>query len=314
MFLKDLPKPFFALAPMDDVTDVVFRQIVADCAKPDLFFTEFVNVDGLQSVGRPRLLKKICLAAGEWPVIAQVWGKKPDNFYKTTQELIEMGFAGVDINMGCPIKAVVNNGCGSGLIKEPALAVEIIKAVQAGAAGRVPISVKTRLGFNSVDFSWHETLLRQNLDMLTVHGRTRQEMSKVPADWQKIGAVRKLRDQISPQTLIVGNGDVLTRQQGLDLAKMYGLDGVMIGRGIFHDPFAFAAETPWPQFTKEQKVALYAKHVQLFAETWTDLDRPVEMLNKFCKIYINGFDDAKELREELMACKSATELLAVLAG
>jgi tRNA-dihydrouridine synthase len=310
--LTQLPRPFFVLAPMDDVTDTVFRRVVADCARPDLFFTEFVNVDGLQSAGRPRVIKRIQFTDHEQPLIAQIWGNNPENYYKTAQDLVAMGFAGIDINMGCPVKAVVNNGSCSALINNRSLALELIQAAQEGAAGQIPVSVKTRLGFNEVDFSWHELLLQQNLAMLSVHGRTRKEMSEVPARWDLIGKVRELRDQLAPDTLLVGNGDVLSRQQGQELAEQYQLDGIMIGRGIFKDPFIFAQPSPWPNYSKAQRVALYQKHVQLFAETWTSLDRRVAVLNKFCKIYINGFDGAKELREQLMSANTADELLAML--
>lgn len=312
-FLDELPRPFFVLAPMDDVTDTVFRRIVAECARPDVFFTEFVNVDGLQSIGRPRLVKRIMFTEQERPIMAQIWGNHPENYYKTARELVEMGFAGIDINMGCPDKTVVKNGCCSALINNRNLAVEIIRATQEGAAGKVPVSVKTRLGFNEVDLTWHRLLLEQNLDMLTIHGRTRKEMSEVPAHWDLIGEVRTLRDEVSPSTLIVGNGDVQGRNQGLELARQYQLDGIMIGRGVFHDPFAFARESPWPHYTKQQRMALYAKQVQLFQKTWTDQDRRIATLNKFCKVYISGFDGAKELRERLMGAKSAPELLELLA-
>ena len=310
--LQTLPKPFFVLAPMDDVTDTVFRQMVADCAAPDLYFTEFVNVDGLQSPGRPRLIKKLQFIAKEQPLIAQVWGKEPENYRKTAQELVEMGFAGIDINMGCPVKAVIKNGCCSALINNRDLAVEIIKSTQAGAAGKVPVSVKARLGFNSVDLSWAELLLQQNVSMLTIHGRTTKQLSEAPADWEMIGKIRELRDKIAPETLIVGNGDVLSRAQGLELAAKYKLDGIMIGRGIFHDPFVFAAESPWSNYTKQQRIELFTKHVTLFAETWRSKERNIQTLNRFCKIYINGFDGAKELREQLMAATSTDELLTLL--
>jgi nifR3 family TIM-barrel protein len=310
--LHSLPKPFLVLAPMDDVTDTVFRRIVADCARPDLFFTEFVNVDGLQSPGRPNLIKKIEFTPTEQPLIAQIWGKNPENFYKTAQELVEMGFAGVDLNMGCPAKPVIKDGCGSALINNRDLALEIIQATKDGVAGRIPVSVKTRLGFNTVDLTWHELLLQQGLTMLTIHGRTKKEMSDVPAHWDLIGEVRKLRDSLAPDTLLVGNGDVETRQQALELAEQYELDGIMIGRGIFHDPYLFAEQSPWENMTRQQRVDLYAKHVALFAQTWPDAARRIAALNKFCKVYISGFDGAKELREKLMNAKSADELLAFL--
>lgn len=314
MIVAKLPKPFFVLAPMDDVTDTVFRQMVADCAPPDLYFTEFVNVDGLQSPGRHKLLKKLQFTVKEQPLVAQIWGKMPENYYKTAQELVEMGFVGIDINMGCPVKAVVKNGCCSALINNRELAAEIIKAAQAGAAGRVPVSVKTRIGFNVVDLSWLEFLLQQNLNMLTIHGRTTKQQSAVPADWDLIGKVRELRDKIAPETLIVGNGDIESRAQGLELAGKYRLDGIMIGRGIFHDPFVFAEDSPWLQYSKQQRIELFTSHVKLFSETWKNEDRNIVTLNKFCKIYIQGFDGAKELREQLMKASSATELLALLNG
>jgi tRNA-dihydrouridine synthase len=308
----ELPRPFFVLAPMDDVTDTVFRQVIADTAKPDLFFTEFVNVDGLQSPGRERLLKKIKLAQTDRPCIVQIWGKTPENYYKTAQELAEMGFAGIDINMGCPDKTIVKNGCCSALIENRPLALEIIQATREGAAGKLPVSVKTRLGFKQVDLTWHELLLKQELPMLTLHGRTQREMSAVPAHWDLIGEVRKMRDQLAPQTIFVGNGDVANRAQGMELAEKYQLDGIMIGRGIFQDPYAFASESPWLTFDKNARMELFEKHIRLFQATWPNGERKIAPLNKFCKIYINHFDGAKELREHLMNATSTEELLNIL--
>jgi len=322
--LEDLPKPFFVLAPMDDVTDTVFRRIVADCAPADLYFTEFVNVDGLQSPGRPKLLKKLRFTEGERPLIAQIWGKEPENFYKTAQQIADgtfakelglpegVNFAGVDLNMGCPQKSEVKNGTCSALMNDRPLAEAIIKATREGLNDRLPLSIKTRVGYGSVDMTWIEFLLGQKLDMLTVHGRTKAQMSKVPADWDLIGQARELRDKIAPDTLIVGNGDAMTRQQGLELAKKYKLDGIMIGRGIFHDPFALTQDSPWEDYTKEQRIELYKKHVQLFAETWQNNERPVQTLNRFCKVYIQSFDGAKDLREQLMSANSTDELIKTL--
>lgn len=364
----NLPRPLFVLAPMDDVTDTVFRQIIAKTAAPDLFFTEFVNVDGLQSAGRPRLLPKLRFTDKERPVIAQIWGKNPENYYKTARDLVEMGYDGIDINMGCPVKTVVRDGCCVALINNRELALEIIQAAKEGAsiplplnhrqderrasmtgdsgsslvvpvgtnqgvnevpdrgdrssgpvgqgergAHPLPLSVKTRLGFNEVDLSWHELLLKQKLNALTIHGRTKKQLSTVPADWDKIGDVRLLRDQLSPATKIIGNGDIMSRRQGLELAAQHQLDGIMIGRGIFQDPFVFSKNSPWEDYPKEQKIELYRKHVELFANTWQDNERRIPTLNKFCKIYINGFDGAKELREQLMNAGSTEELLKILA-
>lgn len=368
----NLTKPFFILAPMDDVTDTVFRQIVADCAKPDLFFTEFVNVDGLQSPGRPHLLPKLLLTDKEKPVIAQIWGLKPENYYKTTKELKNMGFAGVDINMGCPAKTVVKNGACSALINNKSLAGEIIDAVKEAASsgsaknthldavqggqeerasrtngavsgrqtladaamhqepagvpssaglaagkavrdfGDFPVSVKTRVGFTSVDMSWPEFLLSKKLNMLSIHGRTRAEMSKVPANWDLIGEIVKMRDALCPSALIVGNGDVRNRQHGLELIEKYNLDGVMIGRGIFDDPFVFAERSPWSEWTKDQKLNLFKKHIELHVETYKNRERRFETLRKFCKVYINGFDGASDLRAAFMETQNPEQALALL--
>jgi tRNA-dihydrouridine synthase len=323
-YLECLPKPFFVLAPMDDVTDTVFRQIVAECARPDLFFTEFVNVEGLQSPGRSNLLRKLRFTPIEQPLIVQIWGKNPDNFYKTARELADgtfarelglperVNFSGIDLNMGCPDKTIVKNGTCSALINNRELALEIIQATQEGAAGQLPVSVKTRLGLNTIDLGWHEFLLRQKLDMLTIHLRTRKEMSKVPANWDAISQIRDLRDQLAPQTKIVGNGDVISHRQGLELVSTYRLDGIMIGRGIFHDPYVFARESPWLTINHQAKIDLFIKHVKLFADTWQPGERNIATLNKFCKVYINGFDGAKELRDHLMQACSTDELLALL--
>ena len=309
---------------MDDVTDTVFRRIVSGCAPPELYFTEFVNVDGLQSPGRAHLLKKLRFTAAERPLIAQIWGLDPDNFRKTAQELADgtfarelglpdgVNFAGIDINMGCPDKTVVKNGTCSALMNNRELAANIIAATKRGAAGKLPVSVKTRLGFNVIDLSWPEFLLGQDITMLTIHGRTRKEMSKVAAHWDEIGRVRELRDRIEPRTLIVGNGDVENRQQGVELAKRYNLDGIMIGRGIFHDPYVFAVDSQWATLPTHQRIDLFRQHVRLFAEAWQHNERPVVQLNHFCKVYISGFDGAKELREQLMHASSTDELLALL--
>lgn len=325
-YIADLPRPFFVLAPMDDVTDTVFRQVIADLASPDLSFTEFVNVDGLMSPGRTKLYKKLRFVPSEKNLVAQLWGLRPENFQAVAAQIAdgtiarELGlpegcnFVGVDLNMGCPAKSEVQNGACSALIKQEnrELANRIIDATREGLAGRLPLSVKTRLGFNEVDMSWFDFLLGKELQMLTVHGRTRKEMSKVPAHWELIGDVSKMRNELSPSTLIVGNGDVDSHARGKELAKQYGLDGIMVGRGIFHDPYVFAENSDWGRVPAQDRIKLYRHQVGLFASTWQDRERNIKTLNKFCKVYINGFDGAKELREQLMDASSTDELLRLL--
>lgn len=316
----NLATPFYILAPMDDVTDTTFRQIISDCAKPDLFFTEFVNVEGLQSPGRKKLLQKLKFTKKDQPLIAQLWGKDPNNFYEVSKQIVNgtlakelnlapgLNFTGVDLNMGCPQKKEVNTGTCAALINNRPLAKEIIKATKKGLKSKLPISVKTRLGFNEIDMTWIEFLLKQNIDMLTIHGRTKKQKSSVSANWQAIGEVVKLRDKISPKTLIVGNGDVLNKEQGNKLVIKYKLDGIMIGRGIFHDPFVFSGRDIWDELKKTKKLELYKKHVALFNHTWQNNERSIFTLNKYCKIYINGFDGAGVLRSKLMTADNTKEL------
>ena len=302
------------LAPMDDVTDTVFRQIIASLAPPDFYMTEFVNVDGLQSPGREKLLKKLKFTDKERPIFVQLWGLKPDNFYKTVKEVRQMGFDGVDLNFGCPVKTVIKNWACAAMINNRELTGEIIDASREAAEKDFPISVKTRVGFTTPDMSWIEFLLTKKLDLLSIHGRTAKQSSKVPPNWDLIGQSREIRDLLCPTTLIVGNGDVMSRNQGLELAKKYKLDGVMIGRGVFADPFVFSKQSPWANYTKQQRIELYKKHVELFAKTWKQGERKIETLNKFCKVYISGFGGAKEMREQLMSAKSTADLLQMLSG
>jgi tRNA-dihydrouridine synthase len=327
-YRTDLPRPFFVLAPMDDVTDTAFRQVVASAAAPDLFFTEFVNVDGLMSPGRDKLLKKLQFVESEKGLVAQLWGLKPENFRAVASQIAdgslarELGlpegcnFVGVDLNMGCPAKSEVQNGACSALIKQEnrELAEQIIEATREGLAGRLSLSVKTRLGFSAVDMGWFDFLLSKDLSMLTVHGRTRKEMSKVPAHWDLIGEVVEKRNKQAPQTLVVGNGDVMSYEHGVELADQYGLDGIMVGRGIFQNPFVFikGSHEKWEEYDRESRIALYRKHVELFAKTWLHGERNIKTLNRFCKVYINGFDGAKEMREKLMEAQSTEQLLQLL--
>ncbi len=312
-FLKDLPKGFLVLAPMDDVTDTVFRQIVAECAKPDLFFTEFVNVEALQSAGRETALRRLEFTDNDQPLIAQIWGKNPENFYKSAKDLVEMGFSGVDLNFGCPDKKVVKNNTGGGTINVPDQAVEIIKATRNGLAGKLPLSVKTRIGLKEYDESWIRLLLHQKLDMLTIHLRTVREMSKYPARWEKHAEqIKKLRDEISPNTILVGNGDVLSYQDAKEKSEKYGYDGIMIGRGIFTDPYVFSPQSNWENMPATDRINLYKKHVELYRATYPNMERKFDPIKKFCKIYINNFPGASELRAKLMNCRNVEDSLEIL--
>lgn len=303
-FWKKLKKPFFALAPMNDVTDTVLRQIVVKAGKPDVFFTEFANVDGYFSAGQDAVLKKLKFSPIEKPIVAQIWGLKPENYFKIGAILKQMGFDGIDINLGCPEKKVIKNGACAALMNNRDLAAEIIKATQDGACG-LPVSVKTRIGFNKIiTEDWIGWLLSFALDCLTVHVRTAKEMSKVRAHWEEFGKITRLRDKISPATIIIGNGDITTREIGIELCQKYKLDGAMIGTGIFQNLFAFARRPPEALAKgglKSIMLGYLLEHAELYEKTWGK-QKNFAALKKMFKVYAAGFPGASELRAELMRC------------
>ncbi len=304
-FWKELKRPFFILAPMDDVTDVVFREIVSEVAKPDVLFTEFVNVEGICSEGFKAVSERLKFTPNQHPIVAQIWGLKPDNFFKAAGIIKEMGFDGIDLNMGCPVKDVMKTGACSALIDNEDLAREIIEATIKGADG-LPVTVKTRLGTKKIDTErWINFLLQFDLAAITVHGRISKEMSKKPANWEEIGKAVEIRDKIKPECLIIGNGDVMSRQQGEELAKKYGVDGVMIGRGIFEDIAIFSREERiW---SIEERIKLLLRHARLYKETFGDKKHFLPM-RKFAKVYIRNFEGSVELRAKLMECNTLEEM------
>ena len=305
--LKESKQPFCVLAPMDDVTDTVFRQIVAKHAPADLMMTEFANADGYCSPGKEAIKTRLRLSPSEGPVIAQIWGINPDNYFTMAQDLVAMGFAGIDINMGCPVKDMIKKGACSAMIQNHVLAGEVIAATIKGVKGQIPVSVKTRIGFNTIDTeNWIGFLLAQKLDAITVHGRTKKEMSKVPAHWGEVTKAVALRDKISPNTVIIGNGDVLTRAEAQARAKQTGVDGIMIGRGIFYNLFVF--DEIQKQHSLAEMLGILVEHIELYQKTWGD-SKSFEPLKKFFKLYINGFDGSAKVRAKLMETHSAQEAL-----
>jgi nifR3 family TIM-barrel protein len=310
-FWTELKKPFFILAPMEDVTDTVFRQIIAGAGSPDVFFTEFTSCEGICSPGRDSVSKRLRFTENERPLVAQIWGKTPEKYLETSKLLVEMGFDGIDINMGCPVTKIVKQGCCSALIDNPSLAIEIIEATKEGA-GDLPVSVKTRIGYKSRKTEeWATTLLQQDIALLTIHGRTTKEMSKVDADWDEVKKVVEIKNRISPDTLIVGNGDVVNISQGNEYYKRYGVDGIMIGRGVFSNPWLFNGNIEFEDKSPKDKIDLMCKHVDLFEATWGD-NKNYPILKKFFKIYIRGFEGANELRVSLMDTSDFEEFRSIL--
>jgi tRNA-dihydrouridine synthase len=310
-FWHNLPRPFFILAPMEDVTDVVFRHVVSAAARPDVFFTEFTNSESYcHPEGKKSVRGRLLYTADEQPIVAHIWGDKPEKFRQMSIGMAEAGFSGLDINMGCPVPNVAADGKGAGLIKRPDVAAELIEAAKAGG---LPVSVKTRLGYTNVDEwrNWLTHLLKQDIVNLSIHLRTRKEMSKVDAHWELIPEIKKLRDEVAPQTLLTINGDIPDRKTGLELVERYGVDGVMIGRGIFKNPYAFEKEPK--EHSSKELLDLLKLHLDLFDKYSKELEpRPFAQLQRFFKIYVKGFRGASELRHHLMSTKTTDEVRKML--
>lgn len=299
---------------MAGATDTVFRQILSDIGKPDVMMTEFLCVDQMYSHGSKVISQLLEYSEKERPIIAQIWGTTPELFYFASQMIVKFGFDGVDINMGCPEKSVVKQGACSALIDNPDLAKEIIKATKDGVAGKIPVSVKTRVGFKKiVTESWTKLLLSEGIAALTVHGRTTKEMSKVPCHWNEIGKVVKIRDEMGIDTLIIGNGDVMSLDEVDKRVEEFGVDGVMIGRGVFADPYIFNPNETIFDKTPKEKIKLMRKHVMLYKEAWGDKKNYSE-LKRFYKIYINGFPGAAKLRDKLMKTNGYEEVLELISS
>lgn len=323
-FWAKLHKPIMVMAPMADVTDCAFREIIAKHGKPDVLWTEFVSSDGLCSPGRKILKRDLEYGDGERPIVAQLFTSHPEKMREAAQLVKELGFDGLDINMGCPDKSVEKQGAGAAHIKNPELAKEVIKAAQQGADG-LPVSVKTRIGYNKDEIdTWIPALLSCNLPALTVHLRTRKEMSDVPAHWDYMKRIVALRDTLSPETLILGNGDVKDMQDGLDKLKESGADGIMFGRAIFGNPWLFKNlgqakdaflkndALPVQNYVPDikEKLTVMMVHTELYEKKLGDI-KSFAIMKKHFKAYVNGFDGAKELRTKLMETNSAAEVRAI---
>jgi tRNA-dihydrouridine synthase len=322
-FWQSLPKPIFALAPMEDVTDTTFREIVAGLSDPrylPILYTEFTSVDGMNHpVGKIRVGERLIVSESERQLlkeknirlIAQIWGKKPELFHKIAREITtEYDFDGLDINMGCPVKNVVKNGCCSALINEPELAKEIILATK--EATHLPVSVKTRTGIKSHDTeAWIAHLMETKPAAVILHGRTQKQQSDGLANWDEIAKGARIRDELNPETKFLGNGDVMSVAQGKELAEKYRLDGVMVGRGIFHNPWFFNPLYPSPE--KSDKLDQLLLHTRIFERNWGG-KKNLNILKRFYKIYTNDFTGAAKLRAELMEAKTYDDVYRIIQG
>ncbi len=304
-FWSTLPRPIFVLAPMADVTDAAFRRIIAKYGKPDVFVTEFVSVDGLCSAGRPALLKSLMYHESERPILAQFFGDDPELFYQCAELAVELGFDGIDINMGCPVKTVTKTGSGAALIKYPEIAKEVILATKRGA-GKLPVSVKTRIGWNrEVINEWLPHVLEAEPAVLTVHLRTAKEMSLVPAHWELMHkAVEVVRQT---DTILLGNGDVKDLEHARQLAEQTGIDGVMLGRAVFGNPWLFNREVSIDQIPLEERFRVMIEHSRLYEEIFAG-KKNFAVMQKHVRAYITGFNGAREIRKSLEGMQDTGDL------
>lgn len=322
-FWDTLTRPFFVLAPMADVTDAAFRRIIAHYGKPDVLWTEFVSADGLTSAGKEVLLHDLRYSETERPIVAQLFTGSPERMEKAAAFVAELGFDGLDINMGCPDRSVEKQGAGAALIKDPPRAQAIIRAAQQGVrmAGRpIPVSVKTRIGYHTNELeTWLPAILAAEPTVVTLHARTRKEMSSVPAHWEEVARAVEIRDRLQSEALIIGNGDARDLADGAEKARTSGADGVMLGRAIFGNPWLFrhvdeikrgraiAMQPP----VLSDRLRMLMEHVALFDELFGHV-KNFAIMKKHFKAYVEGFPGAKDLRMRLMNAETAVEVAAVL--
>lgn len=296
---------------MEAVTDVVFRHVVAQSAAPDLYFTEFTNATGWAAAGDKAIGTRLVKTDDEISIVAQLWGVDPAAMAKLSLHCKQLGYKAIDINMGCPDSSAVKSGGGAGMILTPELASEIIAAAKSSG---LPVSVKTRLGYSTVDewYTWLKYLLEQDIANLTIHLRTKKEMSKVEAHHELIGDISELRNEVAPTTLLTINGDIRDRRHGEEFIEKYGVDGVMIGRGIFHNPFAFEKEPR--SHSREELLRLLRLQLDLHDQYEKLAPRKFDPLKRFFKIYVREFEGASELRDKLMHAKNTDEVRMLLTG
>lgn len=326
-FWQTLPRPFLVLAPMADVTDAPFRRMIAKYSAhtradgmvggPDVMWTEFVSADGLVRAtpeGKQKLLADLMYTEAERPVVAQLFSSTPEHMEQAAALCLELGFDGIDINMGCPDRSIEKQGCGSAMIKHPDSAAAVIQAAKRGAqsnSGGIPVSVKTRLGYNYDQVEeWIPRLLQEEPAALTVHARTRKEMSKVPARWERVARVVELRDERKSDTLILGNGDVAGRDDAYQKIAATGADGAMLGRAIFGNPWLFHPEKDLSNVSLEERLRVMVEHTQLFAELLGF--KNFAIMKKHYKAYVNGFSGAAELRATLMEASDAATIAQIV--
>ncbi len=312
-FWQNLPRPIFVLAPMSGVTDAAFRRIWSKYGKPHVIMTEFVSCDGLCSSGRESLLHDLWYSVEERPIVAQIFSSNPDNIERAATLVAELGYDGIDINAGCPDRSVEKQGAGAALTREPALLRDIVLAARRGSGG-LPISVKTRLGYDRIDFcEWIPAVLEAEPAALTVHARTRAELSRVPAHWEVMGEIADCVRRTGSKTPILGNGDVTSLAEGRELAARHDLDGIMVGRGVYGNPWFFNPQVDDASIPLREKLRVMLEHTHLYLRIFGER-KSFMVMRKHYKAYATGFPGAKELRMQLLESHDVEEVEALVAA
>ncbi|MGZ9204868.1 MAG: tRNA dihydrouridine synthase [Nitrospira sp.] len=359
-FWLNLPRPIIGLSPMDGVTDACFRSVIAQQGKPDVSFTEFTHVHDVCH-GPEIQLETLLYSERERPIVAQLYGKDPALFYLAAQAVCELGFDGLDINMGCPSKSVASSGSGAGLIRNQELARTIMQAAKRGiedwASGQtleqagfkstrvamferlnqrrgkagptprrqLPLSVKTRIGYDSVTVeAWVEELLREQPAVISLHGRTLQQMYRGLADWSAIARAVALVKGTG--TLLLGNGDIQCLDDIAGRVRETGVDGVLVGRGVLGAPWFFRSieqarvrgrgmngadvgRDPG-EVSLNERFALLVDHAQQFQALVGE--KQFYRMRKHLGWYCKGFPHAASLRAQMVRVSSVEELRALL--
>ena len=314
-FWQSLPKPLFVLAPMADVTDPAYRRLIVEYCTPSVMWTEFVSADGLYHTREKAqmndadnpLMRDLQFTENERPIVAQLFSSTPEMMTYAAAFVAERGFDGVDINMGCPDKSIERQGCGAAMIKNPETATRILAAARTSG---LPVSVKTRIGYDTEDIDgWIAHILALAPAALTVHLRTRKELSRVPAHWDLMPRITALRDRVSPDTLIIGNGDVQSISEAHEKVRTYGCDGVMLGRAIFGSPWLFSGRTP-EQVSPHERIRSLLRLTEYFSELHPA--KSPHVLKKHVKAFITGWDGASALRSQLMESSTLQDFKEVL--